>query len=641
MASSLRQPSEARAGLFTGWQGIGLIAATYVYFLIFVQFGFLARLNELGFRDEALKPVLGLMALGGIIASLLTPRLQMLDCPRCRLQGGQLGCAVAAFLARMDLNFASVCTVSLLIGLALGLQTVTLVTYLPRWLGRRNALFKIGVGTGLGYFFCNLPFLFTASPREIALVSALVALLAVLLAFVNIQDHEESQRSGRTLGFGWVLLFFTALIWFDSAAFYIIQNTQALKAGTWSGDLHLYQNAFIHLFAALAAAVLLASRGITSTLGLAFLLLATACLLLAAPQSIHLAALLYPAGVSLYSVALVAYPSFLSQAHGTAQRALQAGWLYAIAGWIGSALGIGMAQNLHAVPWQFILSATALVSFPLVKQLSRTAIIQAVSVIVVLLAAGVIKHFTVSAERPTQAATTIERGHQIYINEGCINCHSQYLRPSSYDNEFWGPASDLSAIRREQPPLIGNRRQGPDLTNVGLRRSAHWLRIHFLDPRAVSHNSPMPSYAYLFKDGRGEDLIAYLDTIQSPGAAADRERLRDTWRPVQMQITQASIHDGGILFANLCATCHEAGGRARWFAGFKRIPPDLSSSLLLHLKLNQPESQIRLDLARTIKFGIPGTDMAGHEYLTDEQINALDEYVTAEKLHSRLDDASH
>ncbi len=636
MGSSMNQTADSRAGLFAGWQGIGLIAATYVYFLIFAQFGFLARLHELGFRDAALKPVLGLMAFGGILASLLATRLKLLDCPRCRLQGGQLGCAAAAFLARMNLDFTAACAVALLIGLALGLQTVTLVTYLPRWLGRRNPMLKIAIGTGLGYFLCNLPFLFSAPPRGIALVSALVALFALPLAFANISGHEQPQRPARALAFGWVLLFFTALIWFDSAAFYIIQNTQALKAGTWGGDLHLYQNAFIHLAAALAAAALLAWRGITGTLGTAFLFLAVACLLLAAPQSIHLAALLYPAGVSLYSVALVAYPSFLSQANGTAQRALQAGWLYAIAGWGGSAMGIGMAQNLHSVPWQFILSAAALVSFPLLRQLSRAAKLQVFCVLLVLLVAGVVARSAGSPARPVQATTAVERGHQIYTNEGCINCHSQYLRPSSYDNLLWGPASDLSAIRKEQPPLIGNRRQGPDLTNVGLRRSTQWLRIHFIDPRAVSHNSPMPSYSYLFKDGRGEDLIAYLDSIQSPGAAADRAQVRNNWIPVpSRQPAQTATHEGAVLFANLCATCHEAGGRARWYAGFKRIPPDLSSSPLMHLQLNQPEAQIRLELARIIKFGILGTDMAGHEYLTDEQINALDDYVFDEKILRR------
>ncbi len=78
-----------------------------------------------------------------------------------------------------------------------------------------------------------------------------------------------------------------------------------------------------------------------------------------------------PIGVSLYSVALVAYPSLLSSATSTAQRGRQAGWIYAIAGWIGSALGIGMGQNLGHVPPAFVAVASAVVLFPVLVRVFR------------------------------------------------------------------------------------------------------------------------------------------------------------------------------------------------------------------------------------------------------------------------------
>lgn len=642
MENSPTYHARARLSLPAGWQGIGLIAATYIYFLIFAQFGFLARLNELGIRGEALKPVLGWMAVGGILASLLAPRLRIFNCPRCRLQGGQLGCVAAAFLARIGLNFAAACAVSLLIGLSLGLLTVTLVSHLPRWIGRRHALLKIGLGTGLGYFICNMPVLFTAAPSGIALASAMIMLFAVSLAFANIEDPEATQGPRSSLGFGWVLLFFTVLIWFDSAAFYIIQNNEGLKAGTWSGSVHLYMNAGIHLIVALNAALLLMRRRITVTLGFALVLLASACLFLVTPETIRISALLYPAGVSLYSVALVAYPSFLSQANNLDERARQAGWLYAIAGWIGSAMGIGMAQNLHAVPWQFVAGAAGIASLPLMKQTSRSARTQFVSIAAALIVAGVIYSATTKAGNPVSVLSAAERGHQVYINEGCINCHSQYLRPNTYDNEYWGPASDLAEIRSERPPLIGNRRQGPDLTNIGLRRSPQWLRIHFIEPRAVSYNSPMPSYAYLFNDQRGADLIAYLESVRSPGAEEDRKAMRASWIPGPGSSLQGDSSEAGReLFSHLCATCHDAGGRARWYSGFNRLPPDLSASPLLHIDLNAPEPQLRLQAARIIKFGIPGTDMPGHEYLRDDEVQSLEDFVFAGKLHSRIGQVLH
>jgi cytochrome c oxidase cbb3-type subunit 2 len=637
--------AQSAACLLEGWQGIGLIAATYIYFLIFAQFGLIQRLAELNIRDQALKPVLGLMALGGIAASLLAPRIRALASPRRRLQGAQIGCAAAALLACAEMNYAVACAVSLLTGISLGLLRVTLVANVPLWLGARLALLKTGLAVGIGYFICNLPVLFTATPRHTALVSALLTLAAVPLTFARLNAPPPApspltavpQSGPETLSFGWILLIFTALIWFDSAAFFIIQNTQLLKAGTWSGNAHLYQNAFVHLIAALAAGWLMMKRGAAPVLGLGFSLLSAACLLLSGSATIRIAAALYPAGVSLYSAALVAFPAFLSSAASQEDRARQAGWLYSIAGWSGSALGIGMAQNLHTVPWQFIAGAALLAALPLMKQFSPPARTQILAIAAVLIAAAGINRILADNEKTPAAASAIARGRRVYLSEGCINCHSQYLRPGAYDNELWGPASDLAAVRREQPPLIGNRRQGPDLNNVGLRRSRQWLRIHFLDPRSVSHDSPMPGYSYLFRDPRGDDLIAYLESLQTPGAAAERESMRAHWTPKTAPINPPQEFDEGRrLFNRVCATCHEAGGKARWFSGFKRLPPDLSASPLLHLSLDAPEPQLRLQIARIIKFGIPGTDMPGHEYLTDEEILALQEFVYAGKLARRL-----
>ena len=65
---------------------------------------------------------------------------------------------------------------------------------------------------------------------------------------------------------------------------------------------------------------------------------------------------------------------------------------------------------------------------------------------------------------------------------------------------MWGPSTRLDDLRRHHPPLIGNRRQGPDLSQVGARRSPLWLRMHFMRPRDVSFNSPMPPYDYLFRN---------------------------------------------------------------------------------------------------------------------------------------------
>src|SRR6516225_8947283 len=88
--------SAARPSIFEGWAGVVLVAATYVYFLIFAQFGFLKRLAELGITQAALPAIMAAMAAGGIGISLLAPRTRLFNCPSCRLGTGLIGCALAA-----------------------------------------------------------------------------------------------------------------------------------------------------------------------------------------------------------------------------------------------------------------------------------------------------------------------------------------------------------------------------------------------------------------------------------------------------------------------------------------------------------------------------------------------------------------
>jgi cytochrome c oxidase cbb3-type subunit 2 len=216
--------------------------------------------------------------------------------------------------------------------------------------------------------------------------------------------------------------------------------------------------------------------------------------------------------------------------------------------------------------------------------------------------------------------TPIERGRQVYISEGCINCHSQYVRPNTPDVLMWGPAEPLQDLRRERPPLIGNRRQGPDLSEVGRRRSPLWLKLHFCAPSEVSGASIMPSYAFLFRDRRGDDLVSYLVSLQ--GGSEQQHRIEEeNWHP--SSYATASASDGNRLFHRYCATCHDAGGETRWATGYKRRPPDLTVGPYLHLSPSDDSSLQRDRLARIAKFGIHQTDMPGHEYLSDTEIASI------------------
>jgi cbb3-type cytochrome oxidase cytochrome c subunit len=627
---------------FEGWQGVVLVASTYVYFLIFAQFGFLKRLAVLGIAENSLPLIMGAMAIGGVGMSLFAPRCRLWTCPSCRLQTGLIGCALTALWSLLPLNVFTAAAVGLTIGLSLGLLTVTLVANLPLWIGIHRPLLKVGLGTGIGYFLCNFPPLFTASHRWIALISAACCLIALIVAnrsrVYSLVPLPAEQMQRNSVPFALVIVWLTVLVWLDSAAFYIIQNSPLLKAGTWQGDLHLWRAGALHFTAALLSAWVLARRGVSLALVLALAALGAACLLLPDPARVTVAAVLYPIGVSLYSVALVAYPSFLLPAASHAERARAAGYLYAIAGWTGSALGIGMGRNLHHVPVLFVAAAAA--PFVLswlwnaipIMRLSHSNRIQTLVVAVVM---GIAFALTLVVRTPNHsfansiALTSVERGRRVYISEGCINCHSQYVRPNTADVAMWGPVTGLEEIRRQQPPLIGNRRQGPDLSQVGARRSPLWLRIHFMNPRDVSYESAMPRYDYLFRDGRGDDLIAYLVSLNSTGHWDEVAG----WQPSNFAVAQAGPINGRALFAEHCATCHASDGAARskWSASFHSLPPDLVLDRMRHIAIDATPTELRMQIARIAKFGLKRSDMAGHEFLPDEQIVAIADFIADQR----------
>jgi cbb3-type cytochrome c oxidase subunit II len=614
-----------------GWRGISLIAITFVYFLIFAQFAFLKRLAELGIADAHLKAVMAAMACGGILFSLLAPRISLWPSPVLRIRIALTTCAALAFLTRLPLDLAASIAVSFLIGAGLGLLTVTMVTHLRLWLDPQNPLLGVGIGTGAGYFICNMPALFAASAQVQSVAAGALCLAGALVTLrhaIPPADHEALTDPKRTFSFVRVLIAFTALVWLDSAAFFIIQNTPALKAGTWEGVVHLWTNGLLHFAAALVSVWVLRRRGLSDVLSLAFLALAFACLILLDPGRAVLASVFYPVGVSLYSVALVAYPSLLSPAASVNARGRQAGWIYATAGWIGSAMGIGMGQNLGQVPPAFVLIAGAAILSPELIDRFRERRREITVTVSVLLAAFCIHGAITEMQPAPPRLSQRESGRRVYISEGCIQCHSQYVRPNSSDVVMWGPVQTLDELRRQRPPLIGNRRQGPDLAEVGMRRSPLWLKAHFYSPAEVSHASFMPSYAYLFRDRRGNDLVAYLQSLKG---ANFRERLaaEGAWHLSAEATALSTTGEGAALFRAHCATCHSADGSTRlsWLKSFKKPPPNLTEGPYLRLPSLDSPAQRTDRIARIVKFGLPGTDMPGHEFLSDRDIASISLWV--------------
>ncbi|HQA32410.1 MAG TPA: cytochrome-c oxidase, cbb3-type subunit II [Casimicrobium huifangae] len=97
-------------------------------------------------------------------------------------------------------------------------------------------------------------------------------------------------------------------------------------------------------------------------------------------------------------------------------------------------------------------------------------------------------------------------GRDVYIREGCNNCHSQMIRPFRAETERYGPYSVAGEFVYDRPFLWGSKRTGPDLARVGGRYSDDWHRLHLTNPRDVVPESNMPPYAFLDRPIRGPDV---------------------------------------------------------------------------------------------------------------------------------------
>jgi cytochrome c oxidase cbb3-type subunit II len=109
-------------------------------------------------------------------------------------------------------------------------------------------------------------------------------------------------------------------------------------------------------------------------------------------------------------------------------------------------------------------------------------------------------------------------GRDIYIREGCGNCHSQMIRPFRAETERYGHYSVAGEFVYDHPFLWGSKRTGPDLARVGQRYSDEWHRVHLNNPRDVVPESNMPAYAWLERTPLdASDLAARMSALRKVG----------------------------------------------------------------------------------------------------------------------------
>jgi mono/diheme cytochrome c family protein len=138
----------------------------------------------------------------------------------------------------------------------------------------------------------------------------------------------------------------------------------------------------------------------------------------------------------------------------------------------------------------------------------------------------------------------------------------------------------------------------------------------------------MPSFAHLFRDQRGDDLVTYLASLHS-GDAQHQRGQEQSWQPSAAAASLADPAEGQILYEHQCATCHDANGltRIEYQSQFTQSPANIFTGPFKYLPSSPSVADRSAPLSRISKFGIPGTDMPGHEYLSDQQIASLTLYL--------------
>jgi cytochrome c oxidase cbb3-type subunit II len=138
-------------------------------------------------------------------------------------------------------------------------------------------------------------------------------------------------------------------------------------------------------------------------------------------------------------------------------------------------------------------------------------------------------------------------GRNIYVREGCYNCHSQMIRPFRDEAERYGHYSLAAESMYDHPFQWGSKRTGPDLARVGGKYSNDWHVLHLADPRAVVPQSIMPPYAFLLDETLdAADIGEHLATLSDLGVPYSEEMIAEAAADLAAQATP-NADTGGLV----------------------------------------------------------------------------------------------
>lgn len=140
-------------------------------------------------------------------------------------------------------------------------------------------------------------------------------------------------------------------------------------------------------------------------------------------------------------------------------------------------------------------------------------------------------------------------GYNIYIREGCYNCHSQQIRPLRDEVVRYGHYSLAAESMYDHPFQWGSKRTGPDLARVGGKYSDEWHVAHMIEPRDLVPESIMPSYEFLMHRGaKLHDLPQHLKALRAVGVPYTVDMIKMAEKDAAVQATgEARTDTGGLM----------------------------------------------------------------------------------------------
>ena len=133
-------------------------------------------------------------------------------------------------------------------------------------------------------------------------------------------------------------------------------------------------------------------------------------------------------------------------------------------------------------------------------------------------------------------------GRDVYIREGCYNCHSQIIRPFRAESERYGHYSVAGEFVYDRPFQWGSKRTGPDLARVGGRYSDDWHRTHLNNPRDLVPESNMPAYPWLATSTLDpQSVVSHLKALKRLGDPYTDEQIAAAQKELEGKTEQDAL----------------------------------------------------------------------------------------------------